>query len=321
MDTIRDLLASINAQLRERMANPLAGAFALSWAVANFRLFVILLGDGKFQEKLLAINQLFGGMSPDEQFLRWFVLPTVAAIAYVYVYPFISRAVMQFHRKSQNELKALAMQLDEERPVDKAELKRIVDGHNARVSSLEDVRDGLRDRLRTTEERLRAREAEIATLQERLDRPAPSTALGGALYLSPPSPPEESSGQAHIHADLKESSVIAPGGPLQSSAGIVRNLMQEPSTLQGLGLGDRAKNLLLNGAASLRHLQLLAHLVREAQRDSAGITDTGQFETWRETIRDLVTVELIASTAAGLQLKPAASVLLDRLRSKGLDVD
>lgn len=46
MDTIKDIVASFFGSLRERLGHPLIGAFAIAWAVWNFRVLLVLVGDG-----------------------------------------------------------------------------------------------------------------------------------------------------------------------------------------------------------------------------------------------------------------------------------
>lgn len=46
METVREFFDSIRKHLRDRLANPLYTAYLVSWAVLNFRLILVLFGEG-----------------------------------------------------------------------------------------------------------------------------------------------------------------------------------------------------------------------------------------------------------------------------------
>ena len=95
MDTLKELLQSLTTHLRERVSNPLYGAFIISWIVFNFRLLMVLVGDGGFREKIEFID--FALYPTAELTLqRGFVYPLLVASTFVVIAPLVRRWVAVF---------------------------------------------------------------------------------------------------------------------------------------------------------------------------------------------------------------------------------
>lgn len=97
MDTVREIFDSLRRHLRDRIANPLYAAYAFAWAVLNFRLLLVLLGDGQWRDKIQYID---GTLYRDhsERFYRGFLHPVLIAVAFVLAAPFIQRWISVFLR-------------------------------------------------------------------------------------------------------------------------------------------------------------------------------------------------------------------------------
>lgn len=138
MDAIKELLASVRFQLSERVGNPLSGSFIIAWLLANFRLVIVILGEGGWETKLKYIdNTLYP--TPKAWLLGAF-WPLVAALLYVFAYPFISRWVIQFHRTRQKILREIAIKVEGETPITKEEKAMLLAKMRQSLRELEDLR-------------------------------------------------------------------------------------------------------------------------------------------------------------------------------------
>ena len=127
MDTIRDLLFSLRVQLRERLKNLLYGSFIIAWSILNFRLLLVLFGDGKWAEKITYIDsKLYPNWSAWA--LYGYALPLVAALSYVLASPFVNRAVARFVRQQERETASMLLEIEGEIPVSKAEAELLRKG-------------------------------------------------------------------------------------------------------------------------------------------------------------------------------------------------
>lgn len=111
IEAIREVASAVREQLYERVSSPLAGAFLLAWAVWNFKLIMVILGDGTYQDKIAFIDlHLYSGA--DHGALRGILYPLLTALFYLYAYPIAARGVLAYHRRQKNALQALAVEID-----------------------------------------------------------------------------------------------------------------------------------------------------------------------------------------------------------------
>lgn len=116
MESLREILDSIGAHLRTRFANPLYGAYLFSWAVINFRLLLVLLGNGTWREKIDYIDTV---LYPHWWWWGWFgvAYPLLVAIALVVTSPFAQRWVAVFLREREKTTIQRLLQIAEETPL------------------------------------------------------------------------------------------------------------------------------------------------------------------------------------------------------------
>jgi hypothetical protein len=119
MSAFTDFLDSMTASMKDRVSNPLSGSFIIAWCIANFRLLLVIVGDGDFDKKLTYINTY---LSPNH--LGWFEFlarsigwPLAWALFYVFAYPKISFLVMSFTRNQQNLWHAKQAAIDNQKPL------------------------------------------------------------------------------------------------------------------------------------------------------------------------------------------------------------
>lgn len=99
MENFKDIWASIVHGVRERTTNPLTFAFIASTCCWNYRFFMILAGDGTVASRFDAIDKLYA--AGKFSLLDTVAIPLFIALAYVFVYPFVSRWVIRFYRAQQ----------------------------------------------------------------------------------------------------------------------------------------------------------------------------------------------------------------------------
>ena len=124
METIHEVISSIRTYLSERLRNPFYGAFFVAWVVLNFRLVLILIGDGTWAAKINFIDTRL--------YVTWwhwaiygYLVPIVAASLYVLTTPFISRWVSIFQRVTEKTTKARLLAIDGEVPLTRAEADQL----------------------------------------------------------------------------------------------------------------------------------------------------------------------------------------------------
>lgn len=102
-----DIFDSITATLRERLVSPLAGSFIISWLIFNYKVVVILLSDMKPYVKFPYIEQHIW-TDAYTTVLYGLVYPTIAALAYLLIYPWPARWVLQgslWHQRKTKQTK------------------------------------------------------------------------------------------------------------------------------------------------------------------------------------------------------------------------
>jgi DNA-binding transcriptional ArsR family regulator len=108
-ETFRELWSAFRGQLADRLANPFTGAFAIAWAICNFRLLVVLFWLEPYRDKFSYIDTT---LYPDFRYwlLRAVVVPAVLAFAYLLLYPRITtKAATEYRRlqsRANNEMRA-----------------------------------------------------------------------------------------------------------------------------------------------------------------------------------------------------------------------
>jgi hypothetical protein len=118
METIRELLGSVRLYLKDRLSNPLWGAYVIAWAVFNSRLLLVLIGDGGWREKITYIDTR---LYPENWQWAWFGLayPLVVALLFVLIAPFIGRWVTIFLKAREKVTLEQLLAIADETPMPK----------------------------------------------------------------------------------------------------------------------------------------------------------------------------------------------------------
>ena len=171
---LTEILNSIKATLYDRTSSPLFGSFAVSWAVWNYRVLIVLVGDGTFDEKIKYVD---GTLYPT----WWHVAglgvaaPLTTALAYIFLYPWPARRVYEFTATQQKRLRDLRKKIEGDELVSVEEARELRHAHvsmqidfDRQIKSLQTERDTLRQLLeKRTEEQKAASELLAATNKER----------------------------------------------------------------------------------------------------------------------------------------------------------
>lgn len=116
MDTIKELSASVRDYLRDRTSNPIYGAFVVSWVVLNFRVLLVVFGDGSARDKIQYLDER---LYPAPQHWAWygFGYPLLLATLFVVASPFVRRWVTLFLRRRENETLTAMLKVEGETPL------------------------------------------------------------------------------------------------------------------------------------------------------------------------------------------------------------
>jgi len=121
---IKDALNSIKVYLYEKTTSPLLGAFAISWALWNYRFILVLTSSASVEEKFEIIgSQIF--CSTDDYLLNGLLYPAITTLLYIFIYPYPARWVYSYSRNRQRELKEVRQQIDDETPLTKEESRAV----------------------------------------------------------------------------------------------------------------------------------------------------------------------------------------------------
>jgi len=142
-----DILKDLRGAWSSRIANPLIGAFALSWLAVNYRAVIVVISDASYQTKFAFID---GRLYPDANSLalKCFFLPLALALLYIYALPKPTERVFTRALEHQRQLNKIARQVAEERLLSQEQANSIL------VEAEDKVADG---KKRADEEVARAR--------------------------------------------------------------------------------------------------------------------------------------------------------------------
>lgn len=132
--SVGDFLKDLRGAWSNRIANPLIGSFALSWAAVNYRVIVVLLSGSPFEGKFSYIDsELYPNFS--YALLKCFVLPLAFALLYIYALPRPTERVYQRALRHQRELNNIAKIVADEKLLSAAESAALMEDAEKRVAA------------------------------------------------------------------------------------------------------------------------------------------------------------------------------------------
>ncbi|MFH7043702.1 hypothetical protein ABT392_15485 [Paucibacter sp. JuS9] len=200
MDFLKDFASAITDQIRERLSNPLLGAFALAWLAWNSRLVMVALGDGTVADKIKYIDQVLYSFAFAKA-AYGVLLPLVSAVAFVFVYPYVNRRIMTFHRAQQTLTLNQLTAIDQTAVLTQEQRDRLVQRYKAREEDLQATITRLQAENGDLEAALRAASSQLKATHEPQDGPADGDEAPGT---SLPPAAESSSAVAVARAQWRE---------------------------------------------------------------------------------------------------------------------
>lgn len=122
MDDAKEFVASLLKTVRDRLGNPFVSAFAIAWLIWNFRVILVLIGDGDggWRAKIDYLDKTL--MVPTYSWaLHGVVAPLIFACIWIFALPRVLRWVALFHARQSHLTKEAMMAADESAPISAAE--------------------------------------------------------------------------------------------------------------------------------------------------------------------------------------------------------
>lgn len=168
---------SIKAILYERVNNPLVSGFATSWAIVNYKFFLIIFFGENLSHRLKEISILFNNqdnaLGIESFWLSGLIIPLALTLFYIYVLPTLSSPVISFYYKSMTNLrnKKLENEGNELLPVEKSRALRIKlkEAETRNKFALEEAAADIEAhifRIKQLEEKIASQEKIISQLRE-----------------------------------------------------------------------------------------------------------------------------------------------------------
>lgn len=121
---LKELISSAVSSAKDRLSSPIFGAFAIAWCLSNSpMLFIVFFGTG-VDERMSQVNRyvLYSWWAP---WVNGLVYPSIAVLAYIFVYPYAKRYVYTFMQKQDNELHAERIKIENSRVMTRDEAVRL----------------------------------------------------------------------------------------------------------------------------------------------------------------------------------------------------
>jgi hypothetical protein len=121
---LEELLQSTRASLTERLTSPLLGTFLLSWVIWNWKFLVILFSDASVLTTF-ALTQTHSFPDAQAILLRGLLLPAITALAFILLYPYPYRWVLEYTLQQQRRTAAVRLKVEDETPLTLADSRRL----------------------------------------------------------------------------------------------------------------------------------------------------------------------------------------------------
>ncbi|SFH74821.1 hypothetical protein SAMN04515618_102317 [Collimonas sp. OK307] len=119
-----DLTKSVKAQLYERASSPLFGSFVLAWICWNYRFILVLTASGDTEKKLNYVDSHIFRDYQDVIF-HGICYPFISAVAFIYLYPIVSKSLYKYWQNKQKELKLIQQQIEDDTPMTQADAREL----------------------------------------------------------------------------------------------------------------------------------------------------------------------------------------------------
>ncbi|MCP1605737.1 hypothetical protein [Pseudomonas citronellolis] len=163
---MKDWLEVFRDHINERLSNPWISAYSVSWAVINYKFFIIIFSKLTPLEKIAYIQgNLYGDIFGQ---IHYFFTPLVMAFLYIYVLPFPARWAIKFTLQQNNINRKARQQAEEETLLSEADAKALRASIRDTVKSLEDEVRDLTTRVKVHKEEAEQYETELSEVKAEL---------------------------------------------------------------------------------------------------------------------------------------------------------
>lgn len=108
---VRDLMESVSAYLRDRIANPLGGALLIAFLAWNHPAIFVLFSSEPIKWRLAYIDYVLYP-SPIDKVIHLVVIPAILALIYLFAYPWVARPVYRYVLKARLALQDIKMKAE-----------------------------------------------------------------------------------------------------------------------------------------------------------------------------------------------------------------
>lgn len=121
---IEDISKSIKANMYERATSPLFGAFAISWAIWNYKTVLAIFSSMKVKEKVSYIeNEIYA--SEWSLILEGASYPLISAVLFILIYPHPAKWIYEYWNNQQKKLKEIKQKIEDDTPLTLDESREI----------------------------------------------------------------------------------------------------------------------------------------------------------------------------------------------------
>lgn len=115
---ISDLKNKVTEAIEDRIRNPFLGSIVLAWPIINYKLLLVVFGDGGYEEKLLFIEKKLYTSWLNGFWVHVVLLPILAGLFFVLVYPEIDRHLTKIVVKRAQKKERELLLIEQKKPVD-----------------------------------------------------------------------------------------------------------------------------------------------------------------------------------------------------------
>jgi len=130
---IKNLSDSFVAGIRDRTTDPLTVAFVVSWSLWNYQLLLVLWGNADTELKLGMIRRLYP-WDWNTHVMAW-LGPLMAAVLYVFAYPWIRLKVIMHAREKQVDLANTVKKIEKKSLLDEKDVAGMVSQHEKELEA------------------------------------------------------------------------------------------------------------------------------------------------------------------------------------------
>ena len=148
MSFFSDVLEAV----KERIRNPITGAFTLSWVSWNWKTFILLFGELQSKDKIIAIVDLYP--SPLWFALKLFVGPLLVALVFVLVFPVLSMWPLRKNAEARAKLSDMQHKVRKTQTVSGEKHEAMKDKYEEELQQKLKVAEHQQERIDTLSKRL-----------------------------------------------------------------------------------------------------------------------------------------------------------------------